>query len=111
MAKIAALGELTAFPCIATLSASAAQWEACKEEQQKMGNRPNPGAGGTVHGLGRRSVHCVCTYPILCEVRQAGGRLGFPVFFDDGPESETRGERVSSCPGCGRALGIHLLRA
>jgi hypothetical protein len=76
-----------------------------------MGSRPDPGAGGTVHGLERRSVHCVCTYPILCEVRREGRRLGFPVFFDDGPESETRGERVSGCPGCGRTLGIHLLRA
>ena len=77
-----------------------------------MGNRLNPeSGGGTAHGLERRSVLCACTYPILCEVIQEGERLGFTRFFDDAPESETRGERVSSCPGCGRALGIHLLRA
>ena len=87
------------------------RWGACKEEK-KMENRLSPGSGGGIaQSLERRSVHCVCTYPILCEVTREGRRLGFPVFFDDGPESETRGERVSGCPGCGRALGIHLLRA
>jgi hypothetical protein len=56
-------------------------------------------------------VLCACTYPILCEVQKEGGRLGSLKFFDDGSESETRGERVSRCPGCGRKLELHLLRA
>ena len=77
-----------------------------------MGNRLSPGSrGGIAHGLERRSVLCACTYQILCEVQKEGRRLGFTRFYDDAPESETRGERVSSCPGCGRKLELHLLRA
>ena len=54
---------------------------------------------------------CACTYQILCEVRQEGKRLGILTFFDDGPESETCGQQVMSCPGCGQRLGLHLLQA
>jgi hypothetical protein len=54
---------------------------------------------------------CTCTHRILCEVRREGERLGLPTFFDDAPESETRGKQVRSCPGCGQRLGLHLLQA
>jgi hypothetical protein len=60
---------------------------------------------------GLAALLCSCSYHILCEVRPEGERLGFPIFFDDGPESETRGQQVRSCPGCGEKLGLHLLRA
>ena len=60
---------------------------------------------------GLAALLCTCTYQILCEVRAEGERLGFPVFFDDGPESRTRGQQVTSCPRCGEKLGLHLLRA
>jgi len=86
------------------------RWGVGKEE--KRGSRFTPGrVGRTAHSLERRSVLCACTYPILCEVQKEGGRLGSLKFFDDGSESETRGERVSRCPGCGRKLELHLLRA
>jgi hypothetical protein len=29
--------------------------------------------------------------------------------FDDEPASDARGERVCECPGCGAALGLHVL--
>jgi hypothetical protein len=60
---------------------------------------------------GVATVLCACSYQIRCEVRDAGERLGFPMFFDDEPQSETRGQQVRSCPGCGEKLGLHLLRA
>jgi hypothetical protein len=44
-------------------------------------------------------------------VSPQGERLGFLMFFDDGLESETRGKQVSTCPGCGQKLGLHLLQA
>jgi hypothetical protein len=54
---------------------------------------------------------CSCGYRILCELRQEGERLGLPVFFDDQPASETRGQQVRSCAGCGQSLGLHMLQA
>jgi hypothetical protein len=60
---------------------------------------------------GLAALLCACTYPILCEVSPQGERLGFLTFFDDGPESATRGQQVSNCPGCGQKLGLHLLQA
>jgi hypothetical protein len=54
---------------------------------------------------------CSCGYRILCELRQEGERLGLPVFFDDQPASESRGQQVMSCPGCGQSLGLHMLQA
>jgi hypothetical protein len=60
---------------------------------------------------GIASLLCTCAYQILCEVREEGERLGTLVFFDDRPESETRGKQLTSCPGCGQKLGLHMLRA
>ena len=63
----------------------------------------------TLKGLA--TLLCSCSYHILCELRREGERLGSVVFFDDGPQSETRSQQVTSCPGCGEKLGLHLLRA
>jgi hypothetical protein len=60
---------------------------------------------------GLAALLCACSYQILCEIREEGERLGLPVFFDDGPQSETRGQQVRSCPGCRQRLGLHMLRA
>ena len=60
---------------------------------------------------GLAALLCACSYQILCEVREEGERLGTLIFFDDRPESETRGQQVSNCPGCGQKLGLHLLQA
>jgi hypothetical protein len=54
------------------------------------------------------ALRCVCGYSILCEVRSAGERLGLLVFQDNEPASETYGQRVESCPGCGEQLGLPL---
>ncbi len=54
---------------------------------------------------------CRCSYQVLCELRQEGERLGFQVFFDDQPQSETRGQQLISCPRCGQRLGLHMLQA
>lgn len=32
--------------------------------------------------------------------------MGFVDFFDDEPDSESRGQRVRECPGCGERLGL-----
>lgn len=63
------------------------------------------GAGG-----GKRAVlSCVCERRILCEVQPEGEHIGFLVFFDGEPTSETYGQRVKSCPGCGKQLGLSVL--
>ena len=54
------------------------------------------------------ALRCVCGYSIFCEVRSTGERLGFLVFQDNEPASETYGQRVESCPGCGEQLGLPL---
>ena len=59
---------------------------------------------------GVTALLCSCSYQILCELRGEGKRLGFPVFFDDQPASETHGEQPTSCPGCGQSLGLHMLQ-
>jgi hypothetical protein len=46
------------------------------------------------------TLRCTCGHAILCEMQ----RLGTLTFFDAGPTSETHGERVESCPGCGEQL-------
>lgn len=56
-------------------------------------------------------LFCACNYEIFCEMRTHGERLGTVGFFDAGPRSETRGKQVTSCPGCGQKLGLHMLRA
>jgi hypothetical protein len=50
------------------------------------------------------TLQCRCGYAILCEVRRLGEHLGNLAFFDNEPTSETYGERVESCPGCGEPL-------
>jgi hypothetical protein len=52
---------------------------------------------------------CKCNYGISCGVRREGERLGFLVFFDDQEASETYGEQISWCPGCGARPDYHLL--
>jgi hypothetical protein len=52
------------------------------------------------------ALRCGCGHSILCEQMRHGERLGFLAFFDNEPTSETRGERVKSCPGCGEQLGF-----
>jgi hypothetical protein len=51
-------------------------------------------------------LQCACGYAILCEVRCLGERLGALDLFDHDPTSETYGERVKNCPGCGEHLGF-----
>ncbi len=50
------------------------------------------------------TLQCPCGYAILCVVRSLMERLGAAVFFDDESKSETYGERIESCPGCGEQL-------
>ncbi len=49
-------------------------------------------------------LQCPCGYPIVCEVQSLMGRLGAAIFLDEEPTSETYGETVKSCPGCGEQL-------
>ena len=50
------------------------------------------------------TLRCPCGYAILCEARRLVERMGTVTFFDDEPSSETYGERIESCPGCGEHL-------
>jgi hypothetical protein len=50
------------------------------------------------------TLQCACGRAILCQVRRLGERLSTLAFFDDMPTSQTHGERVESCPGCGEQL-------
>ncbi len=50
------------------------------------------------------TLQCPCGYAILCEMRSSIERLGAAVFFDGELRSETYGETVKSCPGCGEQL-------
>ena len=51
-----------------------------------------------------------CGHKIAVELSALGVRLPTVVlFFDDEPGSDTRGGRVSECPGCGMRLGLHTL--
>jgi hypothetical protein len=55
------------------------------------------------------ALRCLCSYAISVVLRGAGEGICTIVFFDDGPTSETRGERVRECPSCGERLGLHRL--
>jgi hypothetical protein len=55
------------------------------------------------------TLRCPCGHAILCEVRRLVERVGIVAFFDDESTSETYGERVRSCPGCGEQLEFHTL--
>ena len=50
------------------------------------------------------TLQCACGYAILCEVMRLGACLGTLAFSDNEPTSDTYGERVESCPGCGEQL-------
>lgn len=63
------------------------------------------GAGGG----GRAALRCVCGHDIMCEVWSEGEYIGFLVFFDDEPASETYGQRVKGCPGCSEYLELRML--
>lgn len=52
---------------------------------------------------------CSCAYRLACEVVRQGERLGFLSFVDGEPDSQTCGERVLECPGCGERLGLVML--
>ena len=54
---------------------------------------------------------CSCAYRLVCAVGRQGERLGLLDFFDDEPESESLGQRVRECPGCGEQLGLLALFA
>ena len=57
----------------------------------------------------QETARCVCNYCISCEVRSGGEGLGYLVFFDGEPTSETYGQRVRWCPGCGEQLELSTL--
>lgn len=63
---------------------------------------------GEEEGTTEAKLRCVCGHSILCEVRSGGERIGYLAFFDDEPKSETCGQRVERCPGCGEQLGLPL---
>ncbi len=50
------------------------------------------------------ALQCPCGYAILCDVRCFRERLGTLAFLDNEQTSQTYGERVRSCPGCGEQL-------
>ena len=51
-----------------------------------------------------------CGHKIAVVLGALGARLATVVlFFDDEPGSDSRGARVSECPGCGMRLGLHTL--
>jgi hypothetical protein len=54
---------------------------------------------------------CSCAHRLVCVVRRRGERLGSLDFFDDERDSETHGQRVRECPGCGERLGLLALFA
>lgn len=51
-------------------------------------------------------LRCVCGHSIFCKLRSGGEHIGFLVFFDDEPTSETCGQQVKNCPGCGEQLRL-----
>ena len=55
------------------------------------------------------ALRCPCGYGIRYELRRYGERLGALAFFDDEEASETRGERITRCPACGRRIEFQLL--
>jgi hypothetical protein len=56
-------------------------------------------------------LRCACGHGILGEMLREGERLGTVAFFDDEEASETHGERVQWCPGCGQRLEVQTLLA
>ncbi len=54
-------------------------------------------------------VRCACGYRISVELSDEGARICDVALFDNEPTSDSRGERVRECPGCGVGLGLHTL--
>jgi hypothetical protein len=54
-------------------------------------------------------VRCACGHGILSEVLRKGERLATVAFFDEEEASETHGEQLQWCPGCGQRLAVHTL--
>ena len=55
------------------------------------------------------ALSCVCSHAISVVLRGAGEDICTITFFDDEPESESRGGQVRECPSCGERLGFHRL--
>ena len=65
---------------------------------------------GELGELGALLRCATCGHKIAVELGALGARLATVVlFFDDEPGSDTRGGRVSECPGCATRLGLHTL--
>ena len=60
---------------------------------------------------GTTALICACTRCIFCKMSHEGKRLGAVLFFNDGLASETCGERIEFCSGCGEKLGGRVLLA
>jgi hypothetical protein len=58
--------------------------------------------------MAEAALRCICGYSIVCEVRPGGEHIGFLAFFDGETTSETYGQQVENCPGCGEQLGLPL---
>lgn len=54
-------------------------------------------------------VRCACGYGISVELSDEGARICNVMLFDNEPSSDSHGERVRECPGCGVGLGLHTL--
>jgi hypothetical protein len=57
-------------------------------------------------GMAEATLRCVCGHSIFCEVGTTGEYVGFLVFFDNEPTSETYGQQIECCPNCGEKLGF-----
>jgi hypothetical protein len=55
------------------------------------------------------ALRCVCGHSIFCEVLSTEEHIGFVVFFDNEPTSETYGQQVECCPNCGEQLGFPMI--
>ena len=55
-------------------------------------------------------IYCSCGYKLWCEARFDDEDLLRLIFFDNEETSETYGERITLCPGCGgRSFVARLL--
>ena len=51
-------------------------------------------------------MRCECGHDIRCALRSLGASLASLAFFDGRALSETHGEQVACCPGCGNRLAV-----
>ena len=54
-------------------------------------------------------LRCECGHDIRCVTRLSGSYLASLAFFDDRALSETHGEQIAFCPGCGVRPAVALL--